>query len=149
MTARSPVNLDRAMPEWFFHNTPKSLLNKTQVLTSHSCTGHSNSTCCSLLSAGICCLRYNTSPAKEKRLTSNLSISAQHSSHPTDPKKQLLQRQVLWAVVLAGQCARTAGVFSFTAPCYFEDPESTVGPYSCDTGTTGLEGYITASHCSG
>lgn len=149
MTARSPVNLDRAMPEWFFHNTPKSLLNKTQVLTSHSCTGHSNSTCCSLLSAGICCLRYNTSPAKEKRPTFSLSVSALCASHPTDPKKQLLQRQVLWAVVLAGQCARTAGVFSFTAPCYFEDPESTVDPYSCDTGTTGLEGYITASHCSG
>lgn len=37
----------------------------TQQLTSHSCTGHSNSTCYSLLSAGTWCLRYNMSPAKK------------------------------------------------------------------------------------
>lgn len=37
----------------------------TQVLTSHSCTDHSSSMCYSLFSAGTCCLRYDTSPAKK------------------------------------------------------------------------------------
>lgn len=37
----------------------------SQVLTSHSCTDHSNSTCYSSLSAGTCCLRYDMSPAKK------------------------------------------------------------------------------------
>lgn len=37
----------------------------TQVLTSHSCTDHSNSMCYSSLSAGTCCLRYDMSPTKK------------------------------------------------------------------------------------
>lgn len=71
----------------------------TQVLTSHSCTGHSNSMCYSLLSAGTCCLRCNKSPAKKE----DTDFYTQYFSVVwiilLTTKKQLLQCQVLLPVV--------------------------------------------------
>lgn len=71
----------------------------TQVLTSHSCTGHSNSTCYSLLSAGICCLRYNMLPAKKEETDFYSQCFNIAWIVLLTAKKQLVQCQVLSCVV--------------------------------------------------